>query len=51
MPTKKVEDWAHPCLNPEHTPPTMQVFSPGRYEHQCPSCGHKTVFAVPGVFC
>lgn len=52
MPTRKIDERAWPmkaiCLNPDHTPPTMMVFEPGLYEHECPDCGHKTRFRVEG---
>lgn len=34
------------CRHPEHSPPSMQVFEPGIYEHTCPGCGAKTIFNV-----
>lgn len=34
------------CFDSQHMPPTMQVFSPGTWEHECPSCGLVTVFQV-----
>lgn len=34
------------CFDSQHMPPTMQVFSPGLWEHTCPSCGLVTVFRV-----
>ena len=51
MPTKKIADVDRsvPCRDPEHKPPSMMVFGPGVYEHECPSCGEKTMFRVnPG---
>lgn len=50
MPTRKLPDseWQPKrCRDPEHLPPNMRVFEPGRYEHTCPSCGKKTYFTVP----
>lgn len=57
MPTKKISEpdnpWGlnAPCVHPEHNPPNMMVFEPGTYEHECPSCGVKTVFVVPLITC
>ena len=56
MPTRKINDaWpgaasgTHPpCHDREHRPPNMQVFEPGTYEHECPSCRQRTVFTVNG---
>lgn len=54
MPTKRIEDEYDtkdvlPCLDPEHNPPTMQVFEPGHYEHVCPRCKVTTWFIVPRI--
>lgn len=53
MSTKKIEDdktWLDkPCRHPEHDPPNMRVWEPGRYVHTCPSCGKETHFTVPLV--
>lgn len=40
--------WSLPadCKHPEHNPPGMMVFEPGRYRHTCPSCGRAIVFTV-----
>lgn len=39
----KYTDKKHPCLNPEHNPPTHLYIPPGQtYEHICPGCGKKT---------
>lgn len=49
MPTRKIAEpnpWVRPCRNPEHNPPSMQVFTPGVYEHICPQCGNITTFIV-----
>lgn len=35
-----------PCTHPEHAPPSMRVFEPGVYEHECPACGEKVTFEV-----
>jgi hypothetical protein len=50
MPTRKIEEEPaqEKCRHPEHNPPNMKVFSPGTYEHTCPSCGYTTVFRVRG---
>lgn len=38
------------CRHPQHTPPpaprTSPVFTPGTWEHLCPSCGHRETFVV-----
>jgi hypothetical protein len=52
MPTRKVRDYEKnpkysQCLDPEHLPPTMVVWDPGEYEHECPRCHHITKFIVP----
>lgn len=53
MPTKKIENkdlrfnWDfRECSHPEHNPPSMRVFDPGLYEHECPSCGKKQCFRI-----
>jgi len=52
MPTRKIRDIDpcdkrfHPCQSREHLPPSMMVFQPGEYEHECPACGHITHFTV-----
>ncbi len=55
MATRKIDDdngWSgkewvpDPCNNHEHNPPSMMVFEPGTYEHECPGCGAKQVFVV-----
>jgi len=49
MPTRKIKDIPQPekqCLDMEHYPAQMAVFSPGVYEHECPSCHKKTIFTV-----
>ena len=51
MPTRKIRDASPPpCLSPEHEPPKHMVFEPGTYEHECPACGRKIVFTVPGYY-
>lgn len=49
MSTRKIAELPKPCRHPEHNPPSMQVFRPGVYEHECPACGAKQVFRVDGV--
>lgn len=61
MPTRKIADlpkpstWTMPkagrpkCSHPEHNPPDRVSLPPGIYEHECPACGHKTIFTVPVV--
>lgn len=46
--TRKVAEpeGAPVCFDSQHMPPTMQVFSPGTWEHECPSCKQLTVFQV-----
>lgn len=55
MPLKKLDDdktWSHKiCRSPEHNPPSMMVYPPGRYEWTCPVCGASTFFSVPLVTC
>ena len=50
MPIKKLDEEKLPCLNPEHNLPTHIYLEPGKYEWECPSCGDKIVFCVPGVY-
>lgn len=40
------ESLAAPCRHPEHDPPSMTCYPPGRYEHRCPSCGAPARFSV-----
>ena len=53
MPTRRIDDKENPwkvpprCRDREHVPPSMQVFEPGVYEHECPACGQKQIFVVP----
>lgn len=54
MPTRKLTDtsWQgwdsnKPCQDSDHSPATMIVLPPGKYEHVCPGCNHKTLFLVP----
>lgn len=42
---REIEDVA--CKSPEHNPPMHRVFSPGEWEHVCPSCGKIHRFIVP----
>ena len=53
MPTRKIKDFRDDdkkvCRHPEHNPPTMKVFEPGVYEHECPACGNKQIITVPLV--
>lgn len=48
---KKIRDAKKICLSSEHNPPTQIVLSPGTYEHECPSCGHRQRFTVPNITC
>jgi hypothetical protein len=34
------------CTNPEHALSGEMTFEPGNYEHECPGCKCKTMFAV-----
>jgi hypothetical protein len=49
MPTRKIADFDQKqiCRDPGHNPPTMMLFEPGIYEHECPSCHNKMIFTVP----
>lgn len=53
MPTKKIDEKTSMhhivCSHPEHNPPSMQVFMPGLYEHECPKCGSKKTFRVNAI--
>jgi hypothetical protein len=50
MSTRKIADPpAKPCTHPEHHPPSMMVFQPGTYEHECPKCHHIVVFTVQDI--
>ncbi len=46
--TRKIADLPsdNMCRDPQHEPPSMQVFEPGVYEHVCPSCGRSMHFVV-----
>jgi hypothetical protein len=46
--TRKIADApAASCFDlQQHSPPTMQVFSPGTWEHTCPTCRRVVVFTV-----
>ncbi len=46
MPTRKIADLPMPCRHPEHDPPKHVAFSPGLYEHECPSCGRRQYFSI-----
>jgi hypothetical protein len=50
MPTRKVAapEPQEVCLSPEHDVPTSRCFTPGVWEHECPSCGQKYRFTVCG---
>ena len=53
MPTRKIKDLKrfNPCMHPEHDPPSMMVFEPGVYEHECPACHRVITFTVHGTYC
>lgn len=46
MPTRKIADLPALCRHPEHEPGAHVVRENGVYEHECPSCGAKTLFTV-----
>jgi hypothetical protein len=48
MPTRKIADLPKQliCKDPDHNIPTHQVFDPGTYEHECPSCERKFKFTI-----
>lgn len=50
MPTRKIsgpnDRLPRRCRHPEHSPPSMCVFEPGTYEHECPACYAVTYFTV-----
>ena len=53
MPFRKLPDvpiesrWVtQQCTHPEHNPPRYIVLQPGRYEYECPGCGHKIEFTI-----
>lgn len=47
--TRKIADLPAVCRHREHNPPSMQVFTPGVYEHTCPGCGASQTFRVDGA--
>lgn len=52
MPIRKISDlvqWSKRCMDPDHNPPSHWCPRPGVYEHECPSCGKKTVIRMDGV--
>lgn len=60
MPTRKIPEeenspfspsFPYPCQDPDHNPPTMQVFDPGLHEHECPRCHRKLKFRVAPIMC
>ena len=55
MPTKKIEEekkkHREACYDPDHSPPTMMVYEPGLYEHECPTCHRKVTFRVNEFGC
>jgi hypothetical protein len=52
MPTRKIADPPpRPCSDPEHNPPSMRVYRPGTYEHECPRCHQKQVFIIHETWC
>jgi hypothetical protein len=48
MSTRKIRDLdpKETCTDPEHDPPMYMVFSPGVWEHTCPSCGKTVTFTI-----
>lgn len=49
--TIKIADAPIPCMYPEHNPPSHMVYSPGLWQHTCPSCGKTVRFRVPQIIC
>lgn len=49
LPTKKLRDAEEACRHRQHEVPSMQVFSPGVWEHVCPGCGRRVEFTVGTV--
>lgn len=52
MPTRRIMNDVkipEPCRHSDHQPPSMQVFPPGCYEHECPACKKKTLFRVNAI--
>lgn len=49
MPFTKVElfEEERPCRHPEHNPPALRLYPPGRYTYVCPACGKEQVLVVP----
>jgi len=49
MPTRKISgpDNIKNCMDADHDVPMFQVFEPGTYEHECPSCGKIIRFTIP----
>ena len=47
--TRKIQELPKGCQDPDHNVPMMQYFSPGIYEHECPTCHKKKTFEVPYV--
>jgi hypothetical protein len=52
MPTRKVADLppGRVCRSPEHHAPSMRVYPPGVYEHECPLCHKIERFTVEEPF-
>jgi hypothetical protein len=48
MSTRKIADLPKRfhCNDRDHNPPIMRVYSPGVYEHTCPSCGKTITFTI-----
>jgi len=46
MTLRKIADPPQTCAHVEHEPPKLIVLDPGTWEHECPGCGHKTIFTV-----
>lgn len=50
MPTIKIKDEpVFVCRDPDHAPHSQRVFSPGTWQHTCPSCAKVTTFRVEGA--
>lgn len=48
MPTRKIANLPERkvCRDPSHDPPSMMLYPPGVYEHECPGCYKKQKFVV-----
>lgn len=44
--TKKIAEPPERCRDPEHEPAKHRVYTPGVYQHTCPTCGAQVTFTV-----